>query len=76
MALEYIVGPILALLLGMKFSDYKSKETQKTIATLTEKIEKIEKHNQEVENELPKKVMATVLPIAKAVNKLNEQVGL
>jgi len=76
MALEYIVGPVLALLLGMKFSDYKSKETQKTIATLTEKIEKIEKHNQEVENELPKKVMATVLPIAKAVNKLNEQVGL
>ena len=76
MALEYIVGPVLALLLGMKFSDYKSKETQKTIATLTEKIEKIEKHNQEVENELPKKVMATVLPIGKAVNKLNEQVGL
>ena len=76
MVVEYIVGPVLALLLGMKFSDYKSKQAEKTIAELNEKIERIEKHATEVENEMPKKVMATVLPIAKAVNKLNQQVGL
>ena len=76
MFVEYIVGPVLALLLGMKFSDYKSKQSEKTIAELTEKIEKIEKHTTEVENEMPKKLMATVMPIAKAVNKLNQQVGL
>ena len=76
MVLEYIVGPVLALLLGMKFSDYKSKQAEKTIAELNEKIEKIEKRSTEVENEMPKKLMATVMPIAKAVNKLNQQVGL
>ena len=76
MVVEYIVGPVLALLLGMKFTDLKSKEADKKIAELTEKIEKIEKHSTEVENEMPKKLMATVMPIAKAVNKLNQQVGL
>ena len=76
MVVEYVVGPILALLLGMKFSDYKQKECSKTIAELQAKVEKLEQHNVEVENELAKKVMATVLPVAKAVNKLNQQVGL
>ena len=76
MVVEYIVGPVLALLLGMKFSDFKSKEAQKSIADLQAKVEELEKHNAVVEGELAKKVMATVLPVAKAVNKLNQQVGL
>ena len=76
MVVEYVVGPVLALLLGMKFSDYKSKEAQKTITELQAKVEQLQERNNEVENELAKKVMATVLPIAKAVNKLNQTVGL
>ena len=76
MALEYVVGPILALLVGMKFSVYKQKETEKTIAELKEKVVLLEKSTSTLENELPKKVMATMLPVAKAVQKLNQQVGL
>ena len=69
MALEYIVGPVLALLLGMKFTDYKTKEKETQITELQTKIELLE-------NELPKKMMATLVPVAKAVQKLNQQVGL
>jgi len=76
MALEYIVGPVLALLVGMKFSVYKSKEAEKTIAELKEKVVLLEKSTSTLEDELPKKVMATMLPVAKAVQKLNQQVGL
>ena len=76
MALEYVVGPLLALLVGMKFSVYKSKETDKQIAELKEKVIVLEKSASTLENELPKKVMATMLPVAKAVQKLNQQVGL
>ena len=76
MALEYVVGPILALLVGMKFSVYKNKETEKTIAELKEKVVLLEKSTATLEDELPKKVMATMLPVAKAVQKLNQQVGL
>ena len=76
MALEYVVGPLLALLVGMKFSVYKNKEAEKTIAELKEQVVLLEKSTSTLENELPKKVMATMLPVAKAVQKLNQQVGL
>ena len=76
MYLEFVIGPVLALLVGMKFSVYKNKETEKTIAELKEKVVLLEKSASTLENELPKKVMATMLPVAKAVQKLNQQVGL
>ena len=76
MALEYVVGPLLALLVGMKFSVYKNKETEKTITELKEKVVLLEKSTSTLEDELPKKMMATMLPVAKAVQKLNQQVGL
>ena len=69
MALEYIVGPVLALLLGMKFTDLKSKEKDAKIVELETKIGLIE-------TETPKKMMATLMPVAKAVQKLNQEVGL
>ena len=69
MALEYIVGPVLALLLGMKFTDYKTKEKDAKITELESKIALME-------TETPKKMMATLLPVAKAVQKLNQEVGL
>ena len=76
MYLEFVVGPVLALLVGMKFSVYKNKESEKQIAELKEKVIVLEKSASALEAELPKKVMATMLPVAKAVQKLNQQVGL
>ena len=37
MALEYIVGPVLALMLGMKFTDIKAKEKDTQITELQTK---------------------------------------
>ena len=69
MYLEFIVGPVLSLLIALKFGDIKDKRREQEIAALKEQVVLIE-------NELPKKVMATMLPVAKAVQKLNQQVGL
>ena len=38
MYLEFVIGPVLALLVGMKFSVYKNKENEKQIAELKEKV--------------------------------------
>ena len=76
MYLEFVVGPLLALLVGMKFSVYKNQENEKQIVELKEKVVLLEKSASALESELPKKVMATMLPVAKAVQKLNQQVGL
>jgi hypothetical protein len=69
MYLEFVVGPVLSLLIALKFGNMKDKEREKEIAALQAKVELLE-------NELPKKVMATMMPVAKAVQKLNQQVGL
>jgi hypothetical protein len=74
--MEYVVGPILALLVGMKFSIYKDKPLEDRIKGMEEKIELIESRATAVETEMPKKILATISPVARAVRKLNEQVGI
>jgi len=70
--MEYVVGPVIALLLGMKFTDWKTKTQAAAIADLDKRVELV----QQTEAELPKKVMATVMPLAKAVQKINQEIGL
>ena len=74
--MEYVIGPVLALLLGMKFSDYKIKEAEATLENIEAKIESIQSKLTSQEEELPKKVIATMIPIAKAVKELNQTVGI
>ena len=76
MYLEFVVGPVLALLVALKFGDMKDKKREAELAALQEKVVLLEKSASTLESELPKKVMATMLPVAKAVQKLNQQVGL
>lgn len=76
MYLEFVVGPVLSLLIALKVGDMNHKEREKEINALQQKVELLEKSASALENELPKKVMATMLPVAKAVQKLNQQVGL
>ena len=76
MYLEFVVGPILSLLIAMKFDDIRDKKQKEEIAALQEKVVLLEKSTSTLESELPKKVMATMMPVAKAVQKLNQQVGL
>ena len=74
--MEYVIGPVLALLLSMKFTAYKSKMNAEAIVQLEEKTKVVESQQDEMEKEIPKKMMATLLPVAKAVQKLNTQVGI
>ena len=81
--MEYVLGPVIALLLGMKFTDFKSKKTDKAIQALESRVEvvelsvkAVEDQQNTIEEQMPKKMMATLLPVAKAVQKLNTQVGI
>ena len=70
--MEYVLGPVLAVLVTLKFADFNIKKQTKVIKELEEKVLVLEK----AEAEVPKKMMATLLPVAKAVNKINQQLGL
>ena len=70
--LEVIVGPVLAVLVTLKLTDLNLKKQEKVIVDLQAKVEKLEISDKEI----PKKMMATLMPVAKAVSKINQQLGL
>ena len=72
----FVVGPVLALLISLKFTQQQHTKHQKEYEALVAKVELLETRNEEVDKEMLKKIMTTVMPIAKAVNKLNQEVGL
>ena len=74
--MEYILGPVLTLLLALKFTDWKSKQLEERVANTQQQVELVRKDIEVRDAELPKKVMATVVPLAKAVRNLNQTVGL
>ena len=70
--LEVIVGPVLAVLVSLKLTDLNLKKQAERITALETKVEEL----QIAEKEVPKKMMATLMPVAKAVNKINQQLGI
>ena len=41
--MEYVIGPVLSLLLALKIGDYNTKKREAEIKALNEKIEQIDK---------------------------------
>jgi len=74
--MEYILGPVLAVALSIKFTAEKSKLMEKRIGILESKIELMESSSTTMQAEMPKRMLATIVPLAQAVRKLNEQVGI
>ena len=74
--IELAVGPVLALLVSLKFTQQQNEKHRKEYEALVQKVELLETRSEEVDKELLQKIMTTVMPIAKAVNKLNQEVGL
>ena len=72
----FVVGPILALLISLKFTQQQQTKHKLEYEALLAKVEVLENRSAETETTILKNVMSTVMPIAKAVNKLNQEVGL
>ena len=64
------------MLVSVGYTRQQNTKHQKEYEALVTKVELLENRNEEVDKEMLKKIMTTVMPIAKAVNKLNLQVGL
>jgi len=72
----YVLSGVLALLLSAKYTKHMNDKQQQEYKELLAKVELVEKRNSDIDKEMLQKVMTTVLPIAKAVNKLNNEVGI
>tara|TARA_B100000073_G_scaffold315967_1_gene292253 strand:+ start:302 stop:532 length:231 start_codon:yes stop_codon:yes gene_type:complete len=74
--LEYIAGPIVAVLISLKYTKYMSDKQSAKCEACCAQIESVEKKLEIHDKEVLQKVMTTVLPVAKAVNRLNNEVGI
>ena len=74
--MEFLIGPVLAVLVSVGYTLQQSTKHQKEYEALVTKVELLENRNEQVDKEMLQKIMTTVMPIAKAVNKLNQEVGL
>ena len=74
--MEYAIGPVLALLIAMKFADYKSKKTEEHVKTVEAKVELVEKQIPASEAATLQKTMVTFQPVVKAVRQLQDEIGI
>jgi|21_taG_2_1085346.scaffolds.fasta_scaffold49715_4 hypothetical protein len=73
MALEYIVGPVLALLVGMKFTHFTAAKQSAQIDAVKELIDsKLVESN----TEMSQQTLKVLMPLAKSVTDINKQLGL
>ena len=72
----YVLSGVLAVLVSLKYTKHVTSKHQAEYQALVEKVELVQKNIDEHDTETLKKVMTTVLPLAKAVNKLNNEVGI
>ena len=75
--MEFVVGPVLALLVGMKFTVWKTKHANhKCDECVAEMVETIDKKIVANNTEMSKSMVTVITPMAKAIKNLNEQVGI
>ena len=71
--MEYVVGPVLALLIGMKFTTYKANELSKKCDACCESVDaKIVEQNKLISSQ----TLKILTPVAKSVAQINNQLGL
>ena len=75
--MEYVAGPIIALLLGMKFTDWKSKEQIRELEKSNEAlIALVEEKMVENTKQVSQQTLRMMMPMAKSVTDINKQLGL
>ena len=67
---------MLALLISLKYTQQIQEQQDKQYKELAETVSMIVTKSELSDKETLQKIMQTVMPIAKAVNKLNQEVGL
>ena len=66
----YIVGPVLALALGMKFTAYTKKQTLKEMSARIEALES------NVEQKSAQSMLMTMTPLIKRVKDISTTIGI
>ncbi len=74
--MEFIIGPLVAVLLsgsGLYLTDRKYKKNASVVAA---RLETIEKTIDRIDNEVPKRMVTLMGPLAHAVKEVRREIGV
>tara|TARA_R100000315_G_C5200924_1_gene118137 strand:+ start:299 stop:523 length:225 start_codon:yes stop_codon:yes gene_type:complete len=74
--MEYLIGPVIAAALSITLTEKRYRTTKNRIDSMQSDLELISNKIEYTENELPKRMLSTLLPVAKEVTKIKTVVGL
>ena len=74
--MEFVAGPLIALFASFAYSANEVLKQRKENSVMVAKIESLEARLDDADTQTLQKVMTTMMPLAKAVNKLNNTVGI
>ena len=83
--MEYVIGPVLALLIGMKFTAYKTKpvtpaitheELAERISLVDARIDSLQVTISDNNKAASEQTLKMLMPVAKSVSAINKQLGL
>ena len=75
--MEYVLGPVLAVLISMKFTDFTNKrcasDRHKEIDAYRAEVQSLIAQNT---SNVSQQTLKMMMPMAKSVNEINKQLGL
>lgn len=74
--MEYVLGPILALLFGMKFTHFTDGRLKKKVTDLTARVERVEKLVDVIDKQTLQKMVVTLQPVATELQTIKDFVGI
>ena len=74
--MELFVGPALALIGSMFFTVVSAKGHSSDMEKIKTQIERVEDRLNELNEQSPKQILTTVAPLALAVKKLQQEIGV
>ena len=74
--IEYVVGPLVAALISLKFTNYRVKKQAETLAAQEESIVKVIQLIEKKDQETLRKTMGLLVPMSKAIKGLQEEIGV
>lgn len=73
--IEYLVGPLVALAISLKFTDNRVRKQAETLVT-QESLDKIEKLIEKKDQEALRRTMLLCTPMSKAIKQLQTEIGI
>ena len=74
--MEYAIGPLLALLISMKFTSMQVQGRLSRLQFLEKRIEQVDSRVEEVDKQVLENSMKIMVPLAHATRKIQQQLGI